>query len=271
MKPLREFRIAMQAYGKGFSLLWHKKVRVFLLIPIVLNALLIFGGYTLLGNLANHLSESLFALTGAQNWTFLGSEYFDELLAGLLHFTFKALFFLFMILYGGFLVIMLMSPLFSLLSERVEAMETKVVYPFTLKKFVQDIWRGLRIALRNGALQLLLSVGIFMMGFLPILGILAPFLLFATSSFFYGFSFMDFAMERRYPTLQESIGFMSRHRVAAFGNGAVFAVSLLLPFCNLFLAAFVALWAVIAATLTLLKIEEKESKRLANTTPNAVS
>lgn len=258
MKPFKEFQIALQSYGLGFSLLFHRKIRVFLFIPIVLNTLLFLGGYTLLSNLANHLSESLFELTGAHDWTFWGSEYFDELLSGLLHFTFKALFILLMILYGGFVIIVVMSPLFSILSERVEALRTQKVYPFTFSKLLQDVWRGIRIALRNGLLQLLLSLLIFLLGFIPVAGILAPFLLFITTSFFYGFSFMDFAMERRYPTLRESVAFMRRHRVAAFTNGAIFALSLLLPFCNLFLAAFVAIWAVIAGTLTLLKIENLE-------------
>lgn len=261
MKLFNEFQIALQAYSKGFNLLFHSKVRIFLLIPILINTLLLLGGYTLLSNLVNNLSEHLFELTGAQNWTFRGAEYFDELLSGLLHFTFKALFILLMILYGGFIVIIIMAPLFSLLSERVEALETKKVYPFTGKKLLQDIWRGIRIALRNGLLQLGLSLLIFLFGFVPIVGVLAPFLLFITSSFFYGFSFMDFAMERRYSTLRESVTFMRRHRVAAFTIGAVFTLSLLLPFCNLFLAAFVAVWAVIAGTITLLRIEKLKKQQ----------
>lgn len=262
MKPVSEFRIALQAYRKAWRFLWHRKVRIFLLIPIIINILLLLGGYTLLSNLVDKLSEFLFELTGAQNWTFWGSEYFNELLSSLLHFTFKALFILLMLLYGGFLVIIIMSPLFSMLSERVEVLATGKSYPFTLKKLLQDVWRGIRIALRNATLQLLLSILIFLLGFVPIAGILAPFLLFVTSSFFYGFSFIDFAMERRYPRLSESVAFMRKHRVAAFTNGAIFALSLLLPLCNLFLAAFVSIWAVIAGTLTLLKIENLKNQQL---------
>lgn len=261
MKALQEFHIALRAYRSALGLLSHKRVRIFLLIPVFINMLLLLGGYTLLGNWATHLSESLFELVGAKEWTFWGSAYFDELLLGLLHLIFKVLFLLFMLFYGGFIVILLMSPLFSLLSERVEELETQKIYPFSVQKLLQDVWRGMRVALRNAMLQLLLSLLIFMIGFIPIVGFLAPLLFFITTAYFYGFSFMDFALERHYPTLRGSVHFVRKHRVAAFTNGAVFALSLLLPLCNLFLAAFVAVWSVIAATITLLNIKKVEGKR----------
>lgn len=262
MRTWKEFQIAIQAYGRGFSLLFHNRVRGFLIIPILVNILLIFGGYSLLSNAANSLSDSLFNLLGAESWSFWGAEYFDEILKGLLHITFKILFFLFMLFYGGFIVIIIMSPFFSALSERVESIETQTTYPFSMQKLLQDAWRGVSIAVRNGFLQLLLSLLIFCIGFIPLVGFIAPILLFITSAYFYGFSFIDFAMERSYPSLKERVAFIRKHRTAAITNGAVFALSLLLPFCNLFLAVFAAIWSVIAATLTLLNIKRHEANSI---------
>ncbi|PVX51964.1 uncharacterized protein involved in cysteine biosynthesis [Balneicella halophila] len=258
MKAFREFGLAIQCYNRGFKLLFHKKIRLFLFIPIVINILLIVGGYSLITNFTDGLSEKIFQLTGAENLTFWGSAYFDELIYGIFYFTFNVLFILSLILYGGFLIIIIMSPFFSIISERIESLETGVDYPFSIKKALQDIWRGIKITVRNAVVQLLLSVVIFIIGFIPILGAFAPILLFVTSSFFYGASFMDFGMERHYPTIRESISFIRQHRVATFGVGALFALSLFLPLCNLFLAAFVAIWSVIAGTLVILKIQNKQ-------------
>ncbi len=257
MKPFQEFYIALNSYGKGVRLLFHPKIRRFLLIPIVFNIFLLWGGYSLLGSIVDNISDSFFQLINIESWNFWGSEYFDDFFIGLLHLLFKVLFFIIMVFYGGFLVIVLMSPFFSMISERIEEVTTQKSYPFSYEKLFKDIWRGIRITVRNSLLQLVFSIGVFLLGFVPVIGILSPVLLFIVTAFFYGFSFMDFAMERRYPTIKESVGFMRKHRIAAFVNGSVFALSILLPLCNLFLAAFVAIWAVVAGTLTILKIEER--------------
>ncbi len=261
MKPFQKLCIALGAYGKAFGLLFSKGVRIFLLLPIVLNLLLLFGGYELIGSLSDELSDYFFTLINIDSWSFFGAEYLDAIFSGLIHLIFKVLFFLFMVFYGGFIVIIIMSPFFSILSERVEKIETQKEYPFSYKKLLHDVWRGVRLAVRNAVLQLLLSVLVVIIGMIPILGSVAPILLFVLTAFFYGFSFLDFTMERRFATISESVAFVRKHRAIAFANGTVFALSLLLPFCNLFLAGFVATWAVVAGTLTILKLESKEIEK----------
>lgn len=256
MTPFQEFSIAVNAYKRAFSLLFHRKALVYLLFPLLISILLIAGGMTLLNNFATHFSGYIYAKIGAAEWTFWGSEYFGTVLSGVVEFLFQILFFLLMIFYGGYFIIIIMSPVFSMLSERIEGIETGKTYPFSWKKLAKDILRGLAIALRNGLLQLLLSLVILLIGLIPFVGIVAPVLLFIISSYFYGASFLDFAMERHYPSIRQSIAFVSRHRVTAFTNGAFFALSLGIPFCNLFMASFAAIIAVIAATVTIVKIHQ---------------
>lgn len=257
MNFIKEFFIALASYSDALSLLFHKKVRVFLWIPVLINILLIVGGYKLLGAWANDLSAYLYQLIDAKSWDFFGSSYIDDVFVVGFHILFRILLFFFIAFYGGFLVIILMSPFFSLLSERVETLKTGKKYPFSIYILLRDILRGIGIALRNGVLQLLIMIVVFFIGMIPVIGFIAPVLLFVSSAYFYGFSFMDFALERRFTTIKSSVVFIRKHRVAAFVNGAVFSLSLLLPLCNVFLASFIAILAVIAATITIIKIDKK--------------
>lgn len=261
MSLIKEFFIALASYSDALSLLFHRKIRIFLLIPILINILLIVGGYRLLGLWANDLSDYLSQFVDVASWDFLGSSYIDDIFRLGFHIIFRILWFFFIAFYGGFLVIILMSPFFSLLSERVENLKTGRKYPFSIYILFRDVLRGIGIALRNGVLQLLVMIIVFFVGMIPVVGFIAPILLFVSSAYFYGFSFMDFALERRFTTIKSSVAFIRKHRVAAFVNGAVFSLSLLLPLCNVFFASFIAILAVIAATITMIKIEGKALQR----------
>ena len=123
-----------------------------------------------------------------------------------------------------------MSPLLALLSERVERILTGKNYPFNWFDFLHDVVRGILLALRNLVIELLLLCLVFMIGFIPVLNFITPALTFYISSYYYGFSMLDYSNERKRFTMKQSIYFISKNRGVAFGNGAVFYLLLLLPF-----------------------------------------
>lgn len=163
------------------------------------------------------------------------------------------LFFIYALIYKN-IVLILMSPVMALLSEKVERLATGKEYPFQMKQFVRDVWRGVRIALKNLIIELTIIVCLSLMTFIPILGWIAPLFIFVIQSYFYGYSMMDYTNERKKWTMRESSAYIYQNKWLAMTNGAVFYLILLIPFVGW---VFAPCYGVIAATLAMLKLEDK--------------
>src|SRR3990167_3745253 len=99
-------------------------------------------------------------------------------------------------------------------------------------------------------------ITIFALGlFIPFIGgLIGSILLFFISSYFYGFSFIDYNNERRRLTVKQSVQFMRANKGMVIANGLIFSFFLLIPFCGTTLAGFVAIISVIAATVSTHKV-----------------
>ncbi len=146
------------------------------------------------------------------------------------------------------------SPLFAYLSEKTEAIILKKDYPFSIKKFVTDILRGIKIALRNTLWQTVYTVAILILALIPVLGWITPLVALFVECFYFGFSMLDYTNERKGLSSFQSVDFINRHKGLAIGNGMVFYLMHALPFIGWIFAPG---YAVIAATLSL---QEKENK-----------
>ena len=200
------------------------------------------------------LEESL-ALDTA---TFFGAKYLRMLMGGALWVLFKFIFFIIFGTLGGYVIIMLLSPVFAFLSEKTDEIITGNNYPFNMDQLVRDAVRGVVIAMRNMFIELGYIVLFFIIGFVPVIGQFAAVVLFFISAYFYGFSFIDYSNERKKYTIQQSVKYVRKHKGMAIGNGIVFTLVLLIPFCGVTLAGFVAIVSVVAATIATHEVESKE-------------
>jgi CysZ protein len=150
------------------------------------------------------------------------------------------------------------SPVFSYLSEKTEAILQGKEFPFSFWQLIQDMFRGIRIAIRNAGWQTVYMFSIFVLAFIPLLGWLTPLLAILIECYYYGFSMLDYSMERHKKTASESIYFVGNHKGLAIGNGLVFYCLHLIPILGWLLAPA---YAVIAATISLseTKIDETTS------------
>ncbi len=126
------------------------------------------------------------------------------------------------------IVMALSSPFMSFLSEKVERYLAGEAYQelrFSIPQALSDIWRGIRISMRNLVRELLLTVLILLLGLVPLLGLLAPVLLFAVQAYYAGFGNIDYTLERHF-RVRDSVRFVQRHRAFALGNGTVFMLLL---------------------------------------------
>jgi CysZ protein len=151
-----------------------------------------------------------------------------------------------------------LAPFMSMLSEQVEARLTGAQAPSPgLAGILSDIWRGLRIALRNLWRELLYVLGLTLLGMLiPGIGsVLATAAVFAVQAYYAGFGNLDYTLERhRYP-VADSVRFVRAHRGLAMGNGAVFLLLLIIPVAGLFVAPVLG---TVAATLGILDLQDRK-------------
>ncbi|MFY8004629.1 MAG: EI24 domain-containing protein, partial [Chitinophagaceae bacterium] len=137
---------------------------------------------------------------------------------------------------------------------KTEAIIEGKEYPFSFVQLSKDILRGIRIALRNGLWQTVYSTFILFASIIPVVGWFSPIVGLLTECYYYGFSMLDYSMERNKKTTTESIYFIGRHKGLAIGNGMVFYLFHLIPIVGWMLAPA---YAVIAATLSIIDIKNK--------------
>jgi CysZ protein len=163
----------------------------------------------------------------------------------------RVLFFFIFVYISGYVIIIILSPLLAFVSEKTEQILTGKKIETSLSQIISDALRGILIALRNLFLELFFMVLMFFASFVPFIGWLGTIVLFLISSYFYGFSFIDYTNERKRLTIRESVTVMRRYKWIAVSNGAVFSLFLVIPFCGAFVSVFVAIVSTVAATIAM--------------------
>ena len=116
--------------------------------------------------------------------------------------------------------------------------------------------RGVRINMRNLGMEILLTIPILIIGFVPILGFVSTVLLILTQGYYAGFGNMDYTLERHF-NYSDSIKFVKQHRGLAIGNGIVFILFLLIPVIGIILVLPLSVTASTTETIELLKEQNK--------------
>jgi CysZ protein len=260
MKFIKDFSFGLQTYAEAIQYIFRKRLAWFFIFPILFNIILFWLGWDYIGDLAQQSQTYLQGYLDLENADFWGSGFLKAALGGFIWLTFKILFFLIFAYFGGYIILIIMSPVFSYLSERTEKIETGKDYPFEIEQFAKDIIRGVLIAIRNLFIELALSILMFILSFIPIVGWLAAIFLFFVSAYFYGFSFLDYAIERRKMSIAQSVHFMRVNKGIVIANGFIFSLCLIVPFCGASISSFAAIVSVVAGTLAVDKIWKKEKQ-----------
>jgi len=233
----------------------------FFLFPIALNILFFIAGFYGIGLLTSFVKVWLQEYFTADAEPLFGLEilsglgyYVQKALSGVLWIFLKIIFFFVFATFGGYVVIICLSPIFAILSEKTEEILVGKKYPFNPDQMMRDIVRGILIALRNVFIETFYLLLFFMLGFIPIIGQFATLILFFISAYFYGFSFIDYALERQRFSVAKSVQFMRNNKGVAIANGSVFALIMLIPIIGVTLAGFAAIVSVVAATISAQKI-----------------
>jgi CysZ protein len=246
MTRSQQIGLGLKTFGKATGFIFRNKLGWTFLVPIVLNIILFVIGQAFLIDLIKYLKEWLLELVNLDTSAFWGG-----LLGGLLSLLMELLFFFVFAYISGYVIIILMSPVLAYLSEKTEQILTGKTYKTSISQTISDILRGILIAIRNLLLELLFILLAFLFSFVPVIGWFGTVILFFVSCYYYGFSFIDYINERKKLTIRESVSVGRKYKWIAISNGFVFSISLLVPFCGMFISLFISIIAVVAASLAM--------------------
>ncbi|AEA44321.1 EI24 domain-containing protein [Fluviicola taffensis] len=263
MRFFKNLLIGYRAYIKAFRLILDYKLYLYIIFP----AILMLGIYQI--GFMIHIHEPKANATNMNGIIWFLIKLMTEILIATT-----------LMRFAKYLVVILLAPLFSKISQKVEFILTGNRYRFNFKQLVQDIQRGLKIGIRNIMWEVFFFTIIFLVGILgwgdfnqsPIRHIL-----FFISFYYYGFSFMDYIHERLQMNVQESTQLARENRGIALSIGSVYSILIwnfidlntlfdwstfstdpghfILTFLtNLGLwlcASFAPIWAIVAATIAM--------------------
>lgn len=150
------------------------------------------------------------------------------------------------------IVLALSAPFMSVVSEKIESHLMGSQAPLSSSSSMGLLFRGVKINIRNLLLELLLSIPILLISFIPVIGIFSSILLFLLQAYYAGFGNMDYTLERHL-NYSESIRFVKKHKGAAIGNGILFMLMLLIPVIGIILVLPLSVTAASTETIRIVK------------------
>lgn len=260
MSFTRDLGLGLSGFFRAFGFAMSNRMGWMFLVPVLLWVLLAFGLVAVLQGPVDRLSDwvalqlEVPVQEGAQDWWSNVKAFFNGAREVIVAILLKLAVAYLLFVANKYIVLILLSPLLAYASERTEEIITGRTFPFSWAQLMKDALRGALIALRNGIMELAITVGIwFLTLFVPVLAPVSFVLLFTVSAYFYGFSMFDYVFERRRMRIGESVKAVNDRIGAVLANGALFSLVMKLP---LFGVMFAPVLASIGAVLATLKKED---------------
>jgi len=190
---------------------------------------------------------------GYNDWSFWGAEKLEGVFNVLIGIVLSISVVLSFFLTFKYILLIVLSPYLAWISEKTEHIITGTAYDFEWKQFWKDVWRGVLMNFRNMIREIPITIFLFGVGFIPGVGIAAPFLIFIVSAYFVGFGMIDYFHERRRLGIKESATIIKKQKGLAFSLGAGFNLIMFVPMLGTMIAP---LYTIIAATKTVVEREQ---------------
>jgi len=238
----------IKAYGGTLKLISKLKLWKFFAIPIVISLVIAasigFSAYSLSDNIGSYI---------AKIWRW---EFGKETFAAISNFIGGATILVFGFMLYKHIVMALSAPFMSPVSERIEGYLTKTEHVHSNTSFKEQLWRGIRVNIRNLLKELVYTIPLLLLSFIPVIGIVATVVLFLVQAYYAGFGNMDYTLERHY-SFKESISLVRKHKGIAIGNGIIFMLFILVPILGVILVLPFSVTAATTKTVALI-IDNKQ-------------
>jgi len=255
---IKKILSGIKAYGGTLKLIAKLKLWKYFLIPIAISLLTaIIIGFT-----AYSLADNIGAFI-ARIWVW---EWGKETVTTISNFIGGASVVVLGLVLYKHIIMALSAPFMSPVSEKIEAHLTgNDAHVHRNTTFKEQLWRGIRINVRNLAKEFLFTIPLLFIGFIPVIGLVATALIFLIQAYYAGFGNIDYTLERHFK-YKESVNFVRKNRGMAIGNGIVFMLFLFIPILGIILVLPFSVTAATSQTVQLVEAEklalESAKKRL---------
>jgi CysZ protein len=248
---IKQLFSGIASYSEAFGLLSRLKLWKYFIVPTVISVCTVFtilyAAYEFSGILGHFLAESWIWDWGKETITMLSS-----FAVGL------SISVIGLLLYK-YIVLALSAPFMSVVSEKIELHLNGSFYPSYKKtSFLTQLSRGIRVNIRNLGIELLVTIPILLLKFIPIVNLFSTVLLFLVQAYFAGFGNMDYTLERHF-NYKESLAFVKKNKGFSIGNGIVFIGCLLIPVVGIIIVLPLSVTAASIQTLALIKKENERA------------
>lgn len=241
---IKDIILGIKEYAGAFELISKLKLWRYFAIPILISVVTA----VLIGVEAYVLSDNVGAyITKIWIWEF-GKETFTSIsnfIGGLIVLVIG------LILYKH-IIMALSAPFMTPVSEKIEKHfygDLKHLHRKTTN--TDQLIRGIRINLRNLTKELLITLPILLLKFIPIVNIFSTIALFLVQAYYAGFGNIDYTLERHFD-YKKSVDFVDKNKGFAVGNGIVFMLFLLIPIVGIILVLPLSVTAASTRTLKIL-------------------
>lgn len=211
----KEFWLSLKSYWNALRFIRDNRLYWYFLIPAALMLII----YQVGSRIMNRHIDADFSNMNGIVWYFIWATIDISISILLMKFA-------------KYVVVIVLSPLLSHLSQRCEKIMTGNSYPIDYKQIIHDVKRGLRLAARNLIWEYFFF---FVILIIASIGWNEPresplfYLTFIIGFYYYGFSFIDYDNERRKLDERTSISFVRSHRGLAMGIGMIYSFLILVP------------------------------------------
>lgn len=246
---IKNIILGITAYFNALSLISKLKLWKYFAIPMLISlitAIIVFGStYVLSDNIGAYIAK-----IWVWDWGHGAFTAVSNFIGGLIVLVIGLILF-------KHIIMALSAPFLSPVSEKIEIHFTGTLqHNHRTTTFMEQLSRGIRINARNLLRELLITMPLLLLKFIPIINIFSTITLFALQAYYAGFGNMDYTLERHFK-YKESIAFVHKNRGLAIGNGIVFILFLLIPVIGVILVLPLSVTAATTRTLEALQLKNK--------------
>lgn len=244
---LKNIILGIKAYFGAFSLISKLKLWKYFAIPILISLVTAItigvSAYGLSDNIGAFISKIWIWEWGKETFTTISNIFGGLLIVALGLILYKHI------------IMALSAPFMSPVSEKIETYLTgKQNHLHRNTSFSQQLWRGIRINVRNLFMEIGLTFIVLIISLIPVIGWFTSIFLFVIQAYYAGFGNMDYTLERHFK-YKESVLFVNKHRGLAIGNGLVFMLFLFIPVIGVILVLPLSVTAASLKTVEALQLK----------------
>lgn len=253
MDFLYQIKISFQSYWRTFRFIDSNNLWRFLIIPAIVNLILSFLIIIFAIKTSRIVVE--YVLLNFQITT--SDMEIHSFIEGLLMVIIRAcVFFLYLKVYR-YMALVALAPMFAILSSKVQTIDSGHPKASCTSKYLLDCSRGIRIALRNFLIEIVLStliitISLVIAWIIPI----APIVILLLESYFMGYSMADYRNEYFGIKSKESRKLINKYFGLTIGNGMLFNFLLLIPLLGVL---FAPTFALVSSGLSINYLEKRKS------------